>query len=90
VIITSPSHGATATAPELVVTGLTTPGARVNVAAGAPGSAADRTAVVTTVADALGTYSTTIPIRAGHGRTVVTTAVTGTHGTGWAQRSLKP
>ena len=88
--IASPGAGTTATAPQLVVTGLTTPGARVNVTAGAPASGANRTAIVTTVADAQGTYSTTKTIRAAHGKTVVRAAISATGATGWAQRTLKP
>ena len=51
VTIASPANGATLTGANTVVTGTTTPGARVDVAAGQPGSPANTSTVVATVAD---------------------------------------
>jgi glucoamylase len=90
VTIASPANGVTATDTNTVVTGTTTPGARVDVAAGHPGSPANTGTVVATVADSHGAYSATIPIPAAHGKTIITAAATaGAHATGWAQESLK-
>jgi hypothetical protein len=88
--ITSPARGMTATGARTDVTGMTQPGALVDVAAGHPGSPANTSAVVATVADSHGAYAATIPVRAAHRATIITAAATsGAHATGWAQRSLK-
>ena len=87
VTIASPANGATVTGANTVVTGTTTPGARVDVAAGQPGSAANTSTVVATVADSHGAYSATIPTPSG--TTIITaTATVGAHATGWAQESV--
>jgi glucan 1,4-alpha-glucosidase len=90
VTIASPAKGLTATGTHTVVTGTTTPGARVDIAAGRPGSPANPSRVVATVADSHGAYSATVPIPTAHRRTIITAAATaGAHATGWAQESLK-
>ena len=67
-----------------LVTGTTTPGAIVEVAAGRPGSRANTTYVEETVASAHGTFRVTIPTPAG--KTVITVAASaGKRATGWAQ-----
>jgi glucoamylase len=87
VTIASPANGATVTGANTVVTGTTTPGARVDVAAGQPGSAANTSTVVATVADSHGAYSATIPTPSG--TTIITaTATVGAHATGWAQEAV--
>ncbi|MBV9818002.1 MAG: hypothetical protein JOZ07_06580 [Solirubrobacterales bacterium] len=87
VTIDSPADGATVTGADSIVTGRTTPGARIDVAAGQPGSPANTSTVVATVADSHGEYSATIPTPTG--TTVITAAATaGAHGTGWAQESV--
>jgi glucoamylase len=87
VTITSPANGATVTGATTVVTGTTTPGARVDVAAGQPGSPANTSTVVATVADSDGAYIATIPTPAG--TTIITAAATvGADGTGWAQEKV--
>ena len=68
VTIASPTKGGTATATNTVVTGTTSPGAQVDVAAAHPGSAANTSTVVATIADPHGTYSATIPTRPPMGR----------------------
>ncbi|MFZ0385323.1 MAG: glycoside hydrolase family 15 protein [Solirubrobacteraceae bacterium] len=90
VTIASPANGVTVTGTDTVVTGTTTPGARVDVAAGRPGSPPNTSTVVATVANAQGAYSATVPIPTAHGATIITVAATaGAPATGWAQRSLK-
>ncbi len=90
VTIASPANGATVTGAKTVVTGTTAPGARVDVAAGRPGSPANASTVATTVANSHGAYSATIPTPPAHGKTIITaTATAGAHATGWAQESLK-
>ena len=87
VAITSPANGATVSGASTVVTGTTKPGARVDVAAGQPGSPANATAVVATVADSHGAYAATIPTPSA--TTIITVAATvGAHATGWAQESV--
>jgi glucan 1,4-alpha-glucosidase len=87
VTIASPANGPTVTGANTVVTGTTTPGARVDVAAGQPGSAANTSTVVATVADSHGAYSATIPTPSG--TTIITaTATVGAHATGWAQEAV--
>jgi glucan 1,4-alpha-glucosidase len=87
VTIASPANGATVTGANTVVTGTTTPGARVDVAAGQPGSAANTSTVLATVADSHGAYSATIPTPSG--TTIITaTATVGAHATGWAQEAV--
>jgi glucoamylase len=90
VTITSPVKGATVGANTTVVTGTTTPGARVDLAAGQPGSAVNTGTVVAAVADSHGAYSATFRISDTHRRTIITAAATtGVHATGWTQESLK-
>jgi glucoamylase len=87
VTIASPANGATVTGASTLVTGTTTPGARVDVAAGQPGSPANTSTVVATVADSHGAYAVTIPTLPG--TTIITAAATvGAHATGWAQESV--
>jgi glucoamylase len=87
VTIASPANGAIVTGATTVVTGTTTPGARVDVAAGQPGSPANTSTVVATVADSRGAYAATIPTPSG--TTIITAAATvGAHATGWAQESV--
>ncbi len=87
VTIASPADGATVTGASTVVTGTTTPGAVVDVAAGQPGSPANTSTVVATVADSNGAYSATIPTPSG--TTIITAAATvGADATGWAQESV--
>ena len=87
VTIASPAHGAPVTGADTVVTGTTTPGARVDVAAGQPGSPANATTVVATVADSHGAYTATIPTPSE--TTIITAAAAvGDHATGWAQESV--
>jgi glucoamylase len=86
VTIASPANGTTMTGANTVVTGTTAPGARIDVAAGQPGSPANTSTVVATVADSHGAYSATIPTPSG--TTIITAAATvGAHATGWAQES---
>jgi glucoamylase len=85
--ITAPASGATTPAATTVVTGKTTPGAQVEIAASQPGSATNTATVVSTVAGAGGTFQATIPTPAGE--TVITASATvGGHGTGWAQETV--
>ncbi len=85
--IASPANGATVIGASTVVTGTTTPGARVDVAAGQPGSPANSSTVVATVADSHGAYSATIPTPSG--TTIITAAATvGAHATGWTQEPV--
>jgi len=87
VTVASPANGATVTGANTVVTGTTTPGARVDVASGQPGSPANTSTVVATVADSHGAYAATIPTP--FGSTIITAAATvGAHATGWAQESV--
>jgi glucoamylase len=87
VTIASPADGASVTAANTVVTGTTTPGARVDVAAGQPASQTNTSTVVATVADTHGAYSATIPTPSG--TTIITaTATVGAHATGWTQQSV--
>jgi glucoamylase len=87
VTITSPTAGATVPGVTTVVTGTTTPGAQVDVGAGQPGSPANTSTVVATVADSHGAYTATIPTPSG--TTIVTAAATvGADGTGWAQETV--
>jgi glucoamylase len=87
VTIASPVGGATVTAVNTVVTGTTTPGARVAVAAGQPASQTNPSTVVGTVADSHGAYSATIPTPSG--TTIITaTAAVGADATGWTQESV--
>jgi glucoamylase len=87
VTITSPANGARVTGATTVVTGTTRPGARVDVAAGQPGSAANTSTVVATVADSDGAYTATIPTPAGT-TTITAAATVGADGTGWAQETV--
>jgi glucoamylase len=90
VTIATPADGASVTAGRTTVTGTTKPGAQVQVAAGQPGSAANTTVVVATVADSHGSYSATIPTPTAHERILITAAATaGAHATGWTQESIK-
>jgi glucoamylase len=85
--ITSPTPGATTATAVTAVTGTTTPGAQVVIAAGQPGSATNATTVVTAVADGTGAFQATIPTPSG--TTVVTaTATVGAHASGWAQETV--
>ena len=87
VTIASPADGATVIGANTVVTGTTTPGARVAVAAGQPGSPANTSTVTATVADSDGAFSTTIPTPSG--TTIITAAATvGAHATGWTQETV--
>ena len=87
VTIASPATGATVTGANTVVTGTTTPGARVDIAAGQPGSPANTSTVMATIADSHGAYSATIP--APSGTTIITAAATvGAHATGWTQETV--
>ncbi len=87
VTIASPADGATVTGAETVVTGTTTPGARVEIGAGQPAAPANSSTVVATVADSHGAYSATIPTPSG--ATIITAAATvGDHATGWTQESV--
>ncbi len=87
VTIASPANDATVTGATTDVAGTTTPGARVDVAAGQPGSPDNTSTVVATVADSQGAYSATIPTPAG--TTIITAAATvGAHATGWTQESV--
>ncbi len=87
VTIASPADGATVTGATTVVTGTTTPGARVDVAAGQPGSPANTSTVMETVAQSNGAYSATIPTPSG--TTIITAAATvGAHATGWTQEPV--
>jgi hypothetical protein len=70
-----------------MVTGTTAPGAAVEVSAGQPGSPANATSIVSTMADAQGHFSATVPTPSG--ATVITvTAAKGTRATGWAQTTV--
>ncbi len=89
VTIATPADEAMVTGGRTTVTGTTTPGGRVQIATGQPGSATNTTAVVTTVANAHGTYSATIPTPTAHKRILITVASTaGAHATGWTQESI--
>ena len=84
VTITAPSNGSMTMGATTTVTGTTTPGATVEVSSGQPGSPANTTAVVATMADAKGDFSATVPTPSGSD--VITAATsTGAHATGWAQ-----
>jgi glucoamylase len=86
VTIASPAGGATLIGANTVVTGTTTPGARVDVAAGQPGSPANASIVVATVADAHGAYSATVPTPSR--ASIITAAATvDADATGWTQES---
>jgi glucoamylase len=87
VTITGPSAGAMTMGATTTVTGTTTPGATVVVSAGQPGSPANTTAVVATVADSQGAFSATVPTPAGSD--VITAATSmGRRATGWAQETV--
>jgi len=84
VTITSPASGAMTTGATTTVTGTTTPGAVVDVAAGQPGSPTNTSSVATATADAQGKFSVDVPTPAG--TTVITAvATTGAHASGWSQ-----
>jgi glucoamylase len=90
VTIASPTSGVAVTSAKTVVTGTTAPGARVDIAAGHPGSPANASTVRTTVANSHGAYSAAIAIPPAQGKTIITaTATAGAHATGWAQESLQ-
>ena len=85
--ISSPAPGAITPTATTTVSGTTTPGATVDIAAGQPGSATNTTSVVATVADAHGAFRGAIPTPPGS--TVITvTATVGHHATGWAQETI--
>jgi glucoamylase len=87
VSISRPAAGAAVNGGQAQVTGTTTPGATVDIAASRPGSAGNTSSVVETVADAHGTFHATVPVPAG--TTVITVAATsGQHASGWAQESV--
>jgi glucan 1,4-alpha-glucosidase len=70
------------------VQGTTTPGATVDIAVSQPGSPANTTSVVQTVAGRHGTFRITIPTPPGY--TIVTvTAVAGNHASGWRQQTVR-
>jgi hypothetical protein len=74
----------------MTVTGTTAPGARIDLAAGQPGTATNTTRLVATVADSHGNYSVAVPTPTGHGSVVITVAATGrARATGWAQETLR-
>jgi glucoamylase len=84
--ITAPRPNSTTTASTTVVSGTTTSGAEVDVAASQPGSAANTTVVCHTVA-AQGKFQCSIPTPPG--KTVITaTATAGPHATGWGQEMV--
>jgi glucan 1,4-alpha-glucosidase len=89
VTIATPADGASVTAGHTTVTGTTTPGARVQVAAGRPGSATNTTVVVTTVANSHGSYSAAIPTPPHKKILITATATAGARATGWTQESIK-
>jgi glucan 1,4-alpha-glucosidase len=85
--ITSPGAGSTVTTPTTVVKGSSAPGARIEVAAGRPGSATNSTVVRDTVADTAGNFRVSVPTPPG--QTVITAAATrGQDATGWAQLAV--
>jgi glucoamylase len=85
--IGSPAPGASTSTATTPVSGTTTPGARVEVAAGQPGSATNSTALQSTVADAHGRFRVTIPTP--RGLTVISaSAVVGQHASGFAQQTV--
>ncbi|MFZ0974048.1 MAG: glycoside hydrolase family 15 protein [Solirubrobacteraceae bacterium] len=86
VTIASPAGGATV-GGSTTITGTTTPGAKVTISAGQPGSPADSTTVASTAAGSDGQFSATVPTPAGSD--LLTVAVnTGQHSTGWAQETV--
>lgn len=85
VAISSP-NSSTST-PTTVVSGITTPGANVEIASSQPGSADNSTKTVSTVADGGGAFSATVPTPAG--QSVITAAATsGDHTSGWDQETV--
>jgi hypothetical protein len=73
-----------ATGATTTVTGTTTPGAAVDVAAGQPGSPTNASAVIATTAGSDGHFSADVPTPAG--TTVITAAASrGASATGWSQ-----
>ena len=69
------------------VTGTTTPGATVDVSAGQPGSAANTTTVVATIADAQGDFRATVPTPSGSD-VITAPRRRGRAATGWAQETV--
>ncbi len=87
ITISSPAPGASTPSATTVVSGMTTPGAAVAIAAGQPGSATNATTVLSAVADTAGAFHATIPTPSG--ATVITVAATvGADATGWAQETV--
>jgi glucoamylase len=85
--ISSQAPGAITATATTLVSGTTTPGARVEIAASQPGSTTNTTSVVGAFADADGTFQATIPTPSG--MTVITaTATVGQHASGWAQQTV--
>ena len=85
--ISSPAAGAIVPTASTQVLGTTTPGARVQVAAGQPGSAANTTSVASTRADSHGRFKVTLLTPPGV--TLITAAATvGQRASGWAQRTV--
>jgi glucan 1,4-alpha-glucosidase len=85
--ISSPPPGAITSTATTSVSGTTTPGAGVSIAAGQPGSGSNPTSVIGTVADSHGAFDVTIP--SPPGATLITaTATVGQRATGWAQQTL--
>jgi glucoamylase len=87
VTITAPAAGAMTTGATTTVTGTTTPGASVEVSSGQPGSPANATTIVATIADAMGQFSATVPTPSGED-VITATAATGSRATGWAQTTV--
>jgi glucoamylase len=85
--ISSPVSNATTPTATTMVSGTTTPGAEVDIAASQPGSATNTATVAATVANAHGAFQATVPTPPGE--TVITaTATLGRHATGWAQETV--
>jgi glucoamylase len=86
VTIASPAAGA-AVGGSTTVTGTTTPGAKVTVTEGQPGSPADSTTVASTTAGSDGEYSATVPTPTGSD--LLTVAVnTSQSSSGWVQETV--
>jgi GH15 family glucan-1,4-alpha-glucosidase len=82
--ISAPATGSTVSGGTTQVSGVTSPGATVNVGAGQPGSPSNSTSVVSTTAGPDGSFQVTVPI--GSGQNVITAGSTNdAGGTGWDQ-----
>ena len=86
-ILASQEPGLTTHGTQATVTGKTAPGATVDIAVSQPGTAANATVIVQTVAGSNGAFRAVVPTP--HGQSIITVSVTaGPHATGWAQQTV--